>query len=136
MQRTTVQLVKALLLDNYGALRDRTLPSLQPFIDTATVIIDRVATCAVSRGKTLTTTELELIERWLACHYYTKSDPLYTSRSTEGASGSFVQRSFLDGATDLDFSGCLKAIMSGRKARVSWGGKSVKEQVDYYTRNI
>lgn len=134
-QRTTIDLVKGLLLDNYGALRDRTLPSLQPFIDTATVIVDRVAACATRKERLLTVAELELIERWLSCHYYTKSDPLYTSRSTESASGAFVQRSFLDGAYDVDNSGCLKAIMEGRRARGFWGGRPPSQQRDYNTRN-
>lgn len=126
MSLSTPTTVQAILGDNYGALEDGSLPGLQQFCDAAYLTMQRVAACAVKKGITLSDAEKEMIERWLAAHYYCQMDPLYTSRSTAGASGSF-QRKQGDGfetteygatAVRLDPSGCLSSLGKRANARM------------------
>lgn len=130
MPRTTADLVKAILLDDYGPRLDETLPSLTGFIETASSMVDDLVTCAADIPLVLSDAKLELIERWLAAHCYKQSDKDLTSKSTEGASGSFAGRtgmrleSTLYGQTamTLDTSGCLVSISSGETAENVAGG--------------
>jgi hypothetical protein len=124
-QRTTVAAVQGILGGNYGKVNG-VLMNLQPFIDSATVIVDRVAVCAAKRHKTLGPAELELVERWLAAHAYCHMDPIYMSKSTAGASASFQRGSGGEGfestdygkmAVRIDYSGCLSAIGKRQVAR-------------------
>lgn len=138
MARTTAEAVQGVLARNYD-------PEVlvDPFIDSANATVSRVITCASKRGVSISTTEAELIERWLAAYYYTAADPLYMSRSTGRASGSFqrAQGEGIDGndygirAVALDPSGCLRAILKGNRVQFKWGGKSESEQVSYKDRN-
>src|SRR5678815_4561967 len=115
--RTTTALVQEILDRNYDRLRS---PNLQPYIDWASSIVDQVAVDAAAKSMTLSSTSLEIIERWLAAYGYTKMDPLYASKSTQGASGAFVTSQSLDGeqerykraAIEADWSGCLNAILN------------------------
>jgi len=142
MARTSQGAVQAILLDDYDSVNS---PSLQPFIDTANVIVSRVATCATAKGKTLSSTELELIERWLAAHGYAMVDQPYQSKTTQQASATFQGRTGMgleatkygQQALSVDYSGCLKAIASGNRktAGLTWGGKAESEQLDYDERN-
>ena len=142
MARTTETAVKGILLKDYDA---DDVPSLQPFIDSATVIVDRVKTCAVDRSRTLTTAELELIERWLAAHFYCQSDQTYASRNTGKSSGQFQGQTGLQldsskygqHAKALDYSGCLAALAGAERkvARGAWLGKPPSDQVDYEDRD-
>lgn len=136
MARTTPLAVENLLLKDYDS---RNRPSLSPFIDSATVIVDRVVTCATSKGITLTTAEKELIERWLAAYLYTRSDPIYQSKSTDGASASFVTdpvdpERYRAGAAAVDYSGCLLNILKGQTAGAVWLGKRPSAQTAYVDR--
>lgn len=143
MARTSAAAVKLLLMDDYGPREDGSLPDLAPFIDTASLLVDRVATCATAKGKTLSTTELELVERWLAAHCYAMADQPYSSRSTQGASGSFQGQTgmALDGtkygqtAQMVDVSGCLAALGKRQAASMAWLGKVPSEQIDYLDRD-
>ena len=104
------------------------------------LIVDRVVTCATARGFTHTIAELELIERWLAAHLYTKNDPILQSKSTQGASGQFVQgedppERYKAGALMVDSSGCLKTILAGNRAKAVWLGKKKSAQIDYVDRD-
>lgn len=121
MARTTIEAVQAVLGKNYDGKRR---PDLRGFIDSASVVVDRVASMSLKKSRVsdaggMTASELEVVERWLAAHLYQHADPGYTSRSTEGASGSLMtgQQTRGYGATmygetamDLDWSGCLKNI--------------------------
>lgn len=134
--RTNANAVKGILGDDYDSETNR---PLQPFLESATVIVNRVATCATAKGKALTTGELELIERWLTAHLYTKSDPTYSSRSTSGASGSFIRspevpEPYKDGALSVDYSGCLSAILGRKTASAVWLGRPPSEQTAYEDR--
>lgn len=137
--RTTERAVKQLLGSNYGTDHLGNDPSLRPYIDTAAAIIARVVTCATAKNFTHTSAELELIERWLAAHYYTRMDPTYTSKSTAGASGSFTSpkddtERYRASAIELDASGCLKQILSRNKASAAWLGKVPSDQIPYEQR--
>lgn len=140
MARTTSLLVQALLRGDW----DGRTP-LGPYIDAATSIVDGVEGCAVTRDKTLTAIQLELIERWLAAHAYAMLDQTYASKSTGGASASFHGQTglSLDGtkygqmAQSLDPSGCLTAIAGANRktARMTWLGKPPSQQTDYRDRD-
>ena len=140
-QRTTKAAVQGVLLQDYSQEHD-----LQAFIDTAAVIIDRVATCATDRDHTLSAAELEIIERWLAAHFYATSDRPYQNKSTSGASGGFQGQTgmYLEAtyygqtASSLDSSGCLASIAAGderKTARGFWGGLPPSEQTAYTDRD-
>lgn len=143
MARTTDALVQAVLQDDFGTRLDGSTPSLTRYVQAATLIVDRVDTCATNRGYTLTSDELAEIETWLAAHYYTRSDKTYASRSTGRASGAFhgqtgmhLEASFYgQTAMELDPSGCLKAITMGQRAGASWLGRAPSAQTDYADRN-
>lgn len=136
MARTTQLAVENLLLKDYDT---RNRPSLSPYIDSATVVVDRVVTCATAKGITLTTAEKELIERWLAAFFYTRTDPIYQSKGTDGSSASFVSdpvdpERYRAGAAAVDYSGCLLNILKGQTARGVWLGKRPSQQVAYVDR--
>jgi hypothetical protein len=120
--RTSATLVASVLGGNY----DGGTP-LGPFIDSASVLIDQMLECAAAQGIVHTPRELELIERWLAAWAYTQMDPLYTSRSTADASGSFAERDYQQMAIALDKSGCLADLLippaaGGPAGKVTVGG--------------
>jgi len=132
--RTKTSAVEAIL----GGLNDNSnwdgLTDLTPFIASASAVVDRVNTAAQNKAimpVTLSAVELELIERWLAAHFYTVMDPLYRSKSTMGASGNFQRGQANDGfeTTDygrqacmLDYSGMLRAIGKRQVAGGYWAG--------------
>lgn len=144
MARTTADLVKALMAPG-GDYDLVSSPDLSPFIDTASAIVDDVAECAINKDKALTTARLELIERWLAAHFYQQSDQGYIERATLRASGKFQGQTgmYLEStkygqtARNLDSSGCLDAIATGTRKTAGgfWAGKPKNEQVDYEDRN-
>jgi hypothetical protein len=130
--RTTSAKVQKILRNDYETGAD-----LEPYVRAAGLITDRVATCATDKGEPLTAAELAEVEGWVAAMLYTKSDRVYTSRSTSGVSGSFQVEGnpYYEGALTLDPSGCLKSILSGQRAGGDWLGKAVPDQLDYDTRN-
>lgn len=142
MARTNAALVRAILLSDYDS---DTEPSLDAFIATATAMVDRVVACAILRNKTLTSEEEELIERWLAAHFYAQTDKPYSSKSTERAAGSFhgQTKMYLEStlygqtAVRVDPSGCLSSIASGDRkvAGGFWMGKRPSQQLDYPQRD-
>lgn len=144
MSRTNATAVAKVLMDDYGPRLSGDNPDLDPFIETASSIVDDVVECATAKGKTLTAAKLELIERWLAAHFYAVSDKPYTSRSTVDASGSFAGQTAMyfestlygQHAMRLDPSGCLDAIGGKERKRAggSWLGKNPSSQIDYEDR--
>jgi hypothetical protein len=115
--RTTAAAVQGILVNDWDGITDVT-----PYIQTASSIVDKVVQCATWKNVTLNSVDQELIERWLSAHYYTKMDPVYTSKSTSGASGSFVRgkeepEPYKAAAQNVDISGCLKAILGRQVAR-------------------
>lgn len=122
-QRTSTTAVKAVLLPGQEYDLDRN-PSLQPFIDAASSMVDRAV--ATRRGSVLSTSDQELIERYLAAHFYCTSDKVYTSTSKGGASGSFMQQTGKGleqtphGQTilRLDYTGAINGVDKMARARV------------------
>lgn len=114
---------------------------IQAAMDSANAVTDRVVACATARGFTLTDEEAELIECYLAAHFYQTSDPGYSSRSTANKSGAFLddpkdmQTRYLERALLLDYSGCLRMIFKRNFASAFWLGKTESEQLSYCERN-
>lgn len=136
-QRTTIAAVQAVLGDNYGPFLNGQLPDLQQFIDTASPIVDQAV--IFSRRKRpswrcLNSTLAELVERWLAAHFYGVMDRMYAQRSTgEGASGGFDGKTgqgfestiYGQQALRIDVSGCLDIIDKKKFASAFYGGRAV-----------
>jgi len=141
--RTTDDNVKAILVGHYdtdGA------PALTAFIATASSLTDYVDTCDTLDE--LSTTTLELIERWLAAHFYAHADQLAKSKATGDASVSFqgMTGKGLDStqygqtAMNLDVTGCLakknKEMTEGKvKVGITWLGKAESVQTNYVDRD-
>ena len=132
MARTTAPDVQGVLGVNY----DRRTP-LEGFIDTATAVVDHISDRAADKGIDISSTELELIERWLAAHYYAVTDPPFQKTNITGPGGGaggevmgetgfyFEITYYGQVAMMLDRSGYLSAIGSkeGRKiATAVWLG--------------
>jgi hypothetical protein len=129
--RTSERSVKAILGGHYDGST-----GLQPFIDTAASFVDDIAT----KDATVTSSRLELIERYLAAHFYAHADQITQSRSTGGASGQF------QGMTQMGFDATLYGQTAKRldptghlinldqplrpKASCMWLGKVRDDQLD------
>jgi hypothetical protein len=70
------------------------VPDLSPFIETASSLVDEVCV-----GVGYADARLELIERWLAAHFYAIRDPRLQSQNFGGAGGA------LQGQTAMNFQG-------------------------------
>jgi hypothetical protein len=112
--RTTEIKVQAILARNWNGTTN-----LLPFIEMASATIDQaVSLAASSKGISLSAVQQELMERWLAAHFYCMMDPLYMSKSGGGASGSFQKKvgegfdstDYGKAACNVDQSGVLTAI--------------------------
>ena len=140
MSRTTTTLVQARLGDDYGSDLSALL---QPSVDAATITTDRIVVLAARKSLSLTSAELEMIERLLGCHYYQMSDPSYTSRSTSGASGSFRGQTtsgfeatlYGQMALRMDWTGSLAALDKRQFAGGFHLGKIDSEKLTYEQRN-
>lgn len=141
MARTTKEAVEAVLMADFGPKPDGTLPDLTPFIDTANAFTTQVYNNARTyRSVTLSSTTLELIERWLAAHFYVMSDQPLQSKS--GGGGSFQNlgvgvkgSKYGQVAITCDYTRTLAAMDEGRIAVTSWLGKAPSEQIPYSDRN-
>lgn len=137
---TTVAAVKQTLGADYDCISN---PSLNTYIDTAAAIVGRVVECAAKKDVTITSSERELIQRWLAAHFYVMSDQNYKGRSTLRASGQFQGDTgmYLEAskygqtAVLVDPSGCLNNIGKQSRAYIFWGGKRPSQQVDIESRD-
>lgn len=140
MPRTTSERVRDVL--DAGGDYDPT-KKLTPYIDSATLVIDRMIVCAISKGVSISDAEAEICERWLSACMYALSDKPYGSRSNLSASGQFHGQTGMgwdanlygQNAMRLDPSGCLFAFNNRAKARGAWLGKTESEALDYTDRN-
>lgn len=139
-QRTTTTLVEARLAQDWAG------GSVQQDIDAASLITDRVASCASMKGVPLTTAELEMTERLLACHIYKyAADRQFSGVSVQGSivNGQFTGQTGLnlDGTTYgqmaqmMDYSGCLTAIAKRQFGRLVWLGLKPSEQTPVWNRD-
>lgn len=139
MARTSPVLVKKILEEHYNGKS-----SLDPFIQTAGSLVDKVSTN--DTGSLLSSSDLELIERWLAAHFYWHSDQILRSEADGRASGAYQGRTemiFLSShygqtALALDVTGYLaylqRQAQEGRKrATAVWGGTRYRH--DYSDRS-
>lgn len=106
---------------------------LLPFIETATALVDEVE--AADTNGVLSSTRLELIERWLAAHFYAMRDPRAVSERAGPVGATYQSKVDLGFAAShygqqamaLDSTGKLKALSDptkGRKRAASlfWAG--------------
>jgi hypothetical protein len=131
--RTTSDAVIDILGDNYDGSTN-----LQPFIDTATILTDRVE--SADANSEMTAKALERVEAYLTAHFYAHHDQLVASKSTGAASGQF------QGRTDMGFDATLYGQTAKRldatgylvntdqplrpKAKAYWLGKIRDDQLD------
>lgn len=106
----------------------------------ANSVTNRMVTCATAKGFVHTSDELIDIETLLAAHHYMTFDPQYTSKTTDGASGSFDIKQPMDLAKISDGSGCLAAILGPEGkgpivASLDWMGLPPSEQTPFYERD-
>lgn len=138
--RTNSAAVVDILGEDYDSVNS---PSLAGRIETAASMVDDVVACAIEKEQPISSTKAELIERWLAAHFYAVSDKPYTSRSTSGASGSFAGQtamaldftSYGQTAQQIDTSGCLAAFGKRQTASAFWMGRPPSAQTDYDQRD-
>lgn len=119
MARTTSELVG-------GIIEVDDSISLEPFIATATSLVDRIAT-----PSELSASDLELVERWLSAHFYAMRDPRPTSEKAGPVAEDYQSAVALglnashygQQAMLLDTSGTLRRLSRGiSKAKVTWLG--------------
>lgn len=141
MSRTNEDNVMGIMSNEYDI---EETPSLIPFIDTASSMVDDLVECAAEKGVVLSDSKLELIERWLSAHFYSQSDKPYTESETIEARAKYngQTKMYLEStlygqtAVKLDPTGCLAAIAGeeDKSAGVIWMGKRPSEQVPWYSR--
>jgi len=132
--RTTQAAVREILAANWDGKSD-----LAGYIAGASMVVDQAVPWFGKRDRVMrqnyTSAQLELLERYLAAHFYCKSDPLYISKGNMGASGSF-QRKTDDGfqlteygraACEMDTTGVLSAIGKRQVAGIAWAGRNRDE---------
>lgn len=130
MARVTSSQVQAVLGNNYDGSKD-----LSAYIATATILTDRTVLCAANKSVTIDSDTAAQLETYLAAHFYTLHDPTYSSRSTQGASGSFHGQtgkgleSSMYGQTAIlmDPSGCLNSFDKRQKASMIWLGTDLED---------
>lgn len=142
--RTTAAAVQAVLGGDYGPLPDGTYPDLSPYIESVTGLVTQLAANVVTyRETTLSSSTLELIERWLAAWAYAMSDKTLSSTSKGGASGSFTgqwgmgldSNNYGQMAIRIDYTRTLDAMDKGRIASTDWLGRMPSSQTPYSERN-
>jgi len=135
--RTTTGDVQAILGSHY----DSTI-SLQPFIDTAVILVDWLDT--QDTDNELSVAALEMIERYIAAHIYEHADQIAQSKGVGRANATFQGQTamYLEGtkygqtAILLDVTGNLKNLGKGAVTiDIAWLGKPVSEQTDYEDRD-
>ena len=96
-------------------------------IATATLLVDDIASCDSS----VSAARLEIIERWLAAHYYAVRKGKYESKKTQDASAKFQGKTGMridstfwgQQAISLDPTGCLLRQSKGKnRIQLHWLG--------------
>ena len=107
---------------------------LEQFITHANALVDRVNTCATGKSITLTSTELEIIETYLAAHFYALRYLQFSEKKTgrasvviQGKTGMGLEATLWgQQALSLDPSGCLAEITGGNMPTVHWAGTTIE----------
>lgn len=108
--------------------------SLAPFIATANSLVNWLERKDVDNE--LDAATLELIEQWLAAHFYAHHDQLYQAKATGRASATFQGKTDMglkstqygQAALNLDTTGLLaqrdlESLRGKRKGSITWLGK-------------
>ncbi len=129
--RTTSTKVQSILGRNYDGCAD-----LTPHIQTANSVVSKAVSKAAANGESIDTTTAALMEMWLSAYFYTVTDPIYTSKSTLSANGSWAvdREMYKKAAMELDDTGWLQAIISKTVAGIMWGGKTAAEAIPFRER--
>lgn len=142
--RTTAAKVRDLLMRDYDSVDE---PSLTPHLETAYALTSRAVAYAQDHSLALSTAEAELVERWLAAHFYAMSDQPYEEEWTGKGKAAYQGRGVSFGkyleaskygqqAAILDRGGYLQALAAGRRTgRVEWLGKAPSQQTPYWQRD-
>lgn len=131
--RTTADKVRSILGRNYmsGA-------NLDPHIATANAIVSNAVSKATADGATISTANAALMEMWISAWCYTLMDPMYVSKSTLSASGTFSidkdGNQYRKAAIALDDTGWLEAVLDGSYAGAFWLGKTAAEELSFNER--
>ena len=142
--RTTVEDVKAIIYHRRGGASADDTVDFTPYIEVASVLTDKVESCAIAKGEPLTDEQLEKVERYLAAHFWGIDDQQYRSKQTERASATFGGETkmgldftaFGQMAKVLDTSQCLREMDRIRiKVGLTWLGKPTSGQIDYADRD-
>lgn len=136
--RTSSTAVQEVLGRNY----DGKTP-LSGFLTNANVVVNAVVRCATAKGATLLDEQLERIECLLACHYYQRADPGFSSKQTgrsgatfHGQTGMMLQSTMYgQDALGLDVTGCLASFNNGGRTQMLWLGKPPSSQIPYTDRD-
>ena len=138
-QRTTLTAVQDMLGGSAPNSNWDGVTDLQQFVDIATLFVDEVVAGRSSEGVSSSTAFARSLETVMSCHFYTKLDPTYTSRSTRGASGSFNRgkepEPYKAMAIEFDTSGWVNALLNRFVASGNWLGKPPSEQIPYSDRD-
>ena len=125
--RTSSEAVAAIILVDTS-----NTPDLSPFIDTANAMVSQACVIDLASGVATgySDAHLELIERWLAAHFYAIRDPRIQSQGFGGASGAFqgqtqfnlASTSYGQQALLLDYQGGLarlsEHVAKGKRGKV------------------
>jgi hypothetical protein len=104
---------------------------LETWIKMADAVIDRVAQYAQDNNIVVSSDVLTLMAANMAAHYYTQMDPLYTSKSSGGRSGSFREQDYSKIAIQMDPTNYLRVILEGViEVQAYWGGTPIQDQKD------
>lgn len=95
--------MKGILVEHYDLSGN---PLLSPFIQAASSLTDYVE--EKDTDSILSASALEIIERWLAAHFYAHADQLHSQKQTGRASATF------QGKTDM----CLDSTQYGQTAKI------------------
>ena len=142
MARTTAELVKNVLAPgkDYDTVNN---PSLEPAITAAEEWVSDIASFATESGITVSAKRLQVLATWIAAHVYMTSDRGYTSKSTDGSSGSFQGQTgryfeatyYGQTAVALDPTGYLASLAKGVvRPQLIHGGKTPAERINYWDR--
>lgn len=133
MARTTRALVEGIIEVDAGIVPDDA--AMEPFILPANELVTEVCTGDAGPANAYTSDRLELIERWLAAHFYAQRDPRYASEKAGSVGGNYQSKVDLgldnthygQMAMRLDTNGGLadlnrKSKKGKRKLAVTWLG--------------
>ena len=135
--RTTEQDVRDLLTDSHADIR------IEPFIGLASDLTDEVS--SNDSDSELSSGRLTLIEKLLACHFYSLADPSTRNEKAGKAADEWdigkgemglEETKWGRQALVFDTTGYLRQIAQGVfKATLEWGGLPPSEQTDYLDRD-